>query len=215
MPREQRPSLFQRVVVTRRVDDWVKRRKDEKLKKKNRNLIDDYLQTIGKKGVGELSLDRDGVCCFPFKKFVIVIEVAEENIDVCQFRTTVCPLGHRTNETEVIKTAVALHSNDIGEPIIMRKAKNGDFVRLKVPVHFDSLGRTLVDVKLDGVHMSCDIPIKGLKFETMAECLDVFLGTTLELNKQFQIAKMTPTKTVEPESQQKKTVVFPILKCAM
>lgn len=214
MPREKRQSLFQRVVVTRRVDDWVKRRKEEKEKKKNRKLIDEYIQKIGKKGGGALSLDDMGLCCFPFKKFVVCLEVAEDRTDICQFRTCVCPLGARTNETEVIKTAVALHSNDIGEPIIMKKAKDGAFVRLKVPVYIESLGQVLVDVRLDGVHMKFELPIKGLKFETMAECLDTFLGTTVELNKQFQLAKMTPIEPVEPEVKERKGV-FPILKCAM
>lgn len=217
MPREKRPSLFQRVVKTRRVDDWVKRRKDEKQKKKNRKLIDDFVQKIGKKGGGALSLDKDGVCAFPYKKYVIVIEVAEYSTDICQFRTTVCPLGPRSNEKQVIKTAFTLQDEDpeaVQEAIAMKQAHDGSLTRLTVPIQIESPGKAFLDIVLDGVHMNWDVPIKGLKFDVMARCLDEFLTTTVEMNKKFQIAKTAPRMPEEPKMEETKGGIFPkLLKC--
>lgn len=219
MPREKRPSLFQLAKATRRVDDWVQRRKCEKHRKKNRKTIDDYIKRIGNEGGGHLCLDKDGVCCFPYRKYAIVIEVNEDNIDICRLRTTVCPLGPESNEKAVVKAAAAMQKKDPesrDEAIVIKKSRDGrSFSRVTVPIPTESLGKSVLTiVPSDGVHMTLDVPIEGLTFEELAECLDYFLGATVEMNKTFSIAKTTPrapfaAEQVKPEAKG----VFGVLKC--
>lgn len=213
MPRgEKRPSLYQRVTNTSRVDAWIQRRKETRERKKNRKVIDGYVQKVGQKGGGALSLDKDGVCCFPYRKFVIVIEVPEHNTNYCQFRTTVCPLGPKTNEKEVIRTVMALHNQDT--KAIAKRAHDSSLTRLSVPMYIDdgAIATAVLDVVPDGVHMSWELPIKGLKFQDMAHCLDDFLGTTVDLNKKIELAKTTP-KPVPMRPERRHESPLQMLKC--
>ena len=158
--------------------------------------------------------------CFPFKKYVIVIEVADSAIGICQFQTTVCPLGPSSNEREVIKTAVAMHNNDPDqeqEAIVMRKAKDGSMRSLTVPIEVEAPGNAVIDITTDRVGMTWEIPInKSLKYDVMAASLDEFLSTTVELNSKFKIAKNTPATMLAHATHEVQKSIFPagLLKCA-
>jgi Tir chaperone protein (CesT) family len=77
---------------------------------KSRRLVDGYLRRIGSDLHRDLSLNKQGVAYLPFQKFILVIEVPEDQFDKCILYTMVCRL--REGEpafTKVLATAMRLN----------------------------------------------------------------------------------------------------------
>jgi hypothetical protein len=75
---------------------------DEERMKKNRKTIDHHLKRMGSTVGKNLSLNAEGVCYFPYQKFIIVVEIPEDNPDVCFIYTMVCRLAESDLEGEEV-----------------------------------------------------------------------------------------------------------------
>jgi len=139
---------------------------DEKLRK-NRRTIDHYLRRMGKVMGKELSLNAEGVTYFPFKRFVIVIEVPEDNPGVCFIYTMVCRLEVEANQMEVLKLAMELNYMQHG-----------------------TRGSTL-GLNGDEVNLCSSFPIAGLHFCDFNSVIEDFMATAVELNEMLDAAKQT------------------------
>jgi hypothetical protein len=139
--------------------------------KKNRRVVTQYLKRVGADVGKDLSLNAEGVCYFPYKqKFIIVVEVPEDQLDVCFIYTMVCQLGDNDNRMEVMKLAMELNYMQYGT----RGATIGlqeDEVNLCISTPIASL-RTYCDLKL---------------------VVEDFLQTAVESNFKLDTAKRTNT----------------------
>ena len=83
--------------------------------KKNRRAVTQLLKRKGTDVGKSLSLNAEGVCYFPYnQKFVVVVEVPENHLDVCFIYTMVCQLGDNDNRMEVLKLAMELNYMQYG-----------------------------------------------------------------------------------------------------
>jgi hypothetical protein len=187
-------SLVHRFTPTRRVDSWRRRRIEDKHRNKNRKIVDNYMRKIGKKSGGDLSLEHDGICCFPYKKCVFVVEVPEFESDFCIFRTKVCQLSSTSNRQQVLKAAMAWRKQKDGDNAkdeeAFRFQKCGYVAHLSVPVLVVHPNRkAFLEVFENDANLTMSVPIKGLSFDDMVECLDSFLRTAVNVNKTLDLAK--------------------------
>jgi hypothetical protein len=118
---------------------------------RNRKLIGKYLRRI-KDG---LSLDSHGFCYCPFKKFIIVVEVPEDERDLCYISTMV----------------YEFHSTEALIPEKMRRLRNTEFLK----------GATL-SVEEKELNLCLSIPIAGLKFQHLEQHLEDFLRAAIRVN---------------------------------
>jgi hypothetical protein len=131
---------------------------DEACLKRNRKLINNYIRRIGRKA--NLSLDAQGFCYIPFKKFLIIIEVPDDQAGLVYFTTMIFDLHESQGLTKVRKRVAAMQFRDI---------------------HLGKRGSTL---SLDGdeVNLSLSTQIQGLKFNEMVDCLEDFMQTAVDTN---------------------------------
>jgi hypothetical protein len=137
--------------------------------RKNRRVVTQYLKRMGNDVGKGLSLNAEGVCYFPYnQKFIIVVEVPEDQLDVLFVYTMVCQLGGNDNRVEVMKLAMELNYMQYGT----RGATIGlqeDEVNLCISTPIASL-RTYCDLKL---------------------VVDDFMQTAVETNLKLDNAKRT------------------------
>jgi hypothetical protein len=133
---------------------------DEACLKRNRKLINNYIRRIGRKANLDLSLDAQSFCYIPFKKFLIIIEVPDEQAGQVYFTTMIFDLHDSQGLTKVRKRVAAMQFRDI---------------------HLGKRGSTL---SLDGdeVNLSLSTQIRGLKFNEMVDCLEDFMQTAVDTN---------------------------------
>lgn len=142
---------------------------DEERTRKNRKLINHHLQRVGSPIGKNLSLSAAGVCYFPFQKFIIVVEVPEDNPNVCFLYTCVSQLGKSDNQMEVVKLAMKLNYMQYG-----------------------TRGATL---GLDGeeVNLCFSTAISTLSnYCDLKAVLEDFMQTAMEMNKKLEAAKRAP-----------------------
>ena len=140
---------------------------DERLRR-NRRTIDNYLRRMGSVMGKELTLNAEGVTYFSFRRFVIVIEVPEDNSGVCFFYTMVCRLEAESNQMQVMKLAMELNYMQYG-----------------------TRGATL-GLNGDEVNLCFSIPIAGLHFCDFETVLEDFTTTAVEMNGILDAAKTAP-----------------------
>jgi hypothetical protein len=142
---------------------------DEGRLKKNRRVVAHYLKRMGTVGK-HLSLNAEGVCYFPYQKFVIVVEVPEDHFNVCFIYTMVCQLGENDNRTEVMKLAMELNY-----------------------MQYNTRGAT-IGLEEDEVNLCFSTPIAGLStYCDLKAVVEDFMQTAAEINLQLDIAKCTHT----------------------
>jgi Tir chaperone protein (CesT) family len=152
--------------VRRRMQPRKRVNQDSERLKRNRRTIDNYLRKTGTAMLGrELSLNPDGVAYFPFHRFIVVVEVPEDNPVVCFIYTMVCQLQDQDNQLQVLRLAMELN--------YMETATRGA-----------TLG-------LDGdeVNLCLSIPISGLSVGDMQHVLEDFTTTAVETNERLEAAK--------------------------
>jgi hypothetical protein len=136
--------------------------------KKNRRVVTQFLKrTVGK----DLSLNAEGVCYFPYnQKFIIVVEVPEDQFDVCFIYTMVCQLGDKDNRMEVMKLAMELNYMQYG-----------------------TRGAT-IGLQEDEVNLCISTPIASLRtYCDLKFVVEDFLQTAVESNLKLDKAKRTHT----------------------
>ena len=143
---------------------------DEDRLKKNRKVVGQYLKRIGAVVGKNLSLNAEGVCYFPYQKFVIVVEVPEDHLDVSFIYTMVCQLGGNDNRMEVLKLAMELNYMQYG-----------------------TRGAT-IGLEEDEVNLCMSTPIAGLcTFCDFKAVMEDFMQTAVETNLKLDNAKSTRT----------------------
>jgi hypothetical protein len=149
---------------------WKRVTLDEERLKKNRRVVAHYLKRMGTDVGKNLSLNAEGVCYFPYKKFVIVVEVPEDHVDVCFIYTMVCELGGNDNRMEVMKLAMELN--------YMQSRTRGATIGLEE----------------DEVNLCFSTPIAGLStFCDLKAAMEDFMQTAVETNLKLDKAKRTHT----------------------
>jgi hypothetical protein len=135
--------------------------------KKSRRIIAQYLKRMGTDVGKSLSLNAEGVCYFPYQKFVIVVEVPEDHVGVCFIYTMVCQLGGNDNRTGVMKLAMELNNMQYG-----------------------TRGST-IGLEGDEVNLCFSTPIAGLNaFCDLKAVMEDFMQTAMEINFKLDHAKL-------------------------
>jgi hypothetical protein len=174
---------------------WRPRTADEIARKKHRRVISQHLKRIGKSAGRELSLDEYGVCCFTFKKFVVVVEVPEDNSSICVFYSKVCHVRPEDNGDEVLRVIDLFNERQVS-------AAGGGFLELADsstssestvaaadPLH----GTTRLCMRdEEEVNLCFEVPIQGLSFEDTATHLERFIKTAVLANRKLYTAKTLP-----------------------
>jgi hypothetical protein len=140
---------------------------------RNRRLINKYLKRLGKTATPSdqsntrLSLDSHGYCCLPFKKFLLIIEVPEDDGSKWFFYAKVFDLE-------------SISPEDAKTKLKQRKAA--------VQLSGTQLGTKGAILGLDGneVNLCFSMPVAGLKYKHMTDCIEDFIQTAIEINARLQ-----------------------------
>jgi len=139
---------------------------DEERMKKNRKTIDHHLKRMGSTVGKNLSLNAEGVCYFPYQKFIIVVEIPEDNPDVCFIYTMVCRLAESDNVMGVIKLAMELNY-----------------------MQFGTRGATL-GLEGEEVNLCFSTPISALSsYCDLSKVLEDFMQTAVEMNRMLDTVR--------------------------
>jgi hypothetical protein len=130
---------------------------------RNRKVIHKYLRRIDTSET--LSLDHHGLCCFPFKKFLIIIEVPEDDEQKWFLYAKVFDLKIRSDTKTKLK---------------QRK----EAVQLS-GMQFGTKGATL-GVDGNEVNLCFSMPVAGLKYSDMTDCIEDFMQSAVEINAHLQ-----------------------------
>jgi hypothetical protein len=134
----------------------------EKRLQKNRQLINKYVRKIGKQSnlKDSLELDVYGCCYIPFKRFLIILSVPEDNPEHVLLQTMIFDLGGKAR-TRTRKKLMCMQQRQV------------------------HLGRHKSVIQLEGdeVFLSNYFLMKGLRYAEMVDRLDDFMETALNTNK--------------------------------
>jgi hypothetical protein len=128
---------------------------------RKRKTISKYLKRIGKDAKLDLSLDAYGFCYIPFKKFLIIIGVPDDDNGLLHFQTMIFDLDSASGITKVHKRIAAANLTDM------------------------SLGKFGSHLHMEGDEISLALTtrIKGLGYRAMTESLEDFMETALTTNR--------------------------------
>jgi Tir chaperone protein (CesT) family len=145
------------------------RQQEERLSK-NRKTINGHLKKVSylAGGKDKLKLDPNtGMCCFPYRRFIIVLEVPSDRPGHLYVYTCVCRLEKGDHRVKVMEKAMQLN--------FMQNATRGS-----------TLG-----VDGDEVNLCFSIPIAGIQAATgdLRVVMEDFMQTALEANEQLVRAK--------------------------
>lgn len=176
---------------------WRPRTGEEIARKRNRKVINQYLKRIGKSAGRGLALDTDGCCVFSFKKFVVVVEVPEDNSTMCLFYTKVCHLGPGDNREQVQKVEDSF--NNLSTKNQLGGSDKACPCYFSVP---NGTCGTKLSTKGDEVNLCFSVSIQGLSFHDMASHLERFMKTALAVNHKLTQAKCMKLSLAEPGRSQ-------------
>ncbi|KAL7570948.1 hypothetical protein ACA910_002578 [Epithemia clementina (nom. ined.)] len=164
--------------TTRKPRDSIK---EERRIKTSRKTLDDYLRKLstsaqrqqqqggeGSNGVSrKLSLNQEtGTCSFPYQRFLVVIELPQDQPKTVYFYTCVCRLEEQNdNISQVSKTAMELN--------YLQAATKGS-----------TLG-----MRSSEVNLCRSIPLKALNPTKLSIALDEFLTTASDVHAKLEKAK--------------------------
>mmetsp|Transcript_16305 Transcript_16305/g.45204 ORF Transcript_16305/g.45204 Transcript_16305/m.45204 type:complete len:183 (-) Transcript_16305:530-1078(-) len=120
---------------------------------KNRKKINKLLKKIGRTAKQDLSLDARGACNIAFKKFLITVEVPEQDAYMCHMNTLVF------------------------EVLNARHTRNLQYIeQVQIPNGI-SVGMNGYEVTL-----SFSTPISKLNHKQMLNCMETFMQTAMDVN---------------------------------
>ena len=125
---------------------------------KSRKIVNKHIKRIGRQANLDLSLDSHGFCYIPFRKFLIIIQVPEDQPGIMLMYTMIFDLQTARASGRIRKRIEALQLRNL--PM----GKKG----------------SLLSVEGDEVNLSLSIPTRGLKFKETLECLEDFMQTALD-----------------------------------
>jgi hypothetical protein len=133
----------------------------EKRLKKNRRLVNKYVRKIGSQAnlKDSLELDSYGFCYIPFKRFLIILSVPQDNPEHVVLQTMIFDLGGK-DETKARRKLCCMQYRQV------------------------HLGRHKSVIQLEGdeVFLSNCFLIQGLRYAEMVDRLDDFMETALNTN---------------------------------
>ena len=140
---------------------------------RNRRLINKYLRRIGKSSDQILSLDSHGLCCLPFKKFILIIEVPEDDGAKWFFYAKVFDLQTSGSSSDNNADANTTRLHQKRKRAAVQWSKSGT-----------SLGTKGATLGLDGneVNLCFSMPVMGLQYKHMKDCMEDFIQTAVEIN---------------------------------
>ncbi|EEC44419.1 predicted protein [Phaeodactylum tricornutum CCAP 1055/1] len=153
---------------TRRLNRKQREKQDSERLKRNRKSVDHFLRKMGNIMGRDLSLNTEGMAYFPFQRFIIVVEVPEDNPGVCFVYTMVCQLQKDDNHLAIMRLAMELNYMQTG-----------------------TRGATL-GLEGDEINLCFSIPVCGLSFGDLQSVLQDFTGTAAEVNARLETAKQLP-----------------------
>ena len=127
---------------------------------RNRKLVSRYLRKIGRDADLDLSLDSYGYCYIPFKKFLIIIRVPDDETGLVHFQTMVFDLDSSKGITKTHQKVAAANLVDV------RLGQRGSLLRMEG----------------DEISLSLSTPIRGLRYADMLEHLEDFMQTAVDTN---------------------------------
>lgn len=133
---------------------------DEISIKRNRRLVGKFLKRLGRQAKLDLSLDAFGYCYIPFKKFLIIIGVPDDDSGLLNFQTMVFDLHSSGGATKVHKRVAAANLTDV------LLGKRGSTLRMEG----------------DEISLVLSTPIRGLRFADMMDYLEDFMQTAVDTN---------------------------------
>ena len=147
------PKPFVRSTSSRQI------RHDADRLRKNRKIVDHHLRKIGRRSFHrDLRLSDNGLCFFPHQRFIIAIEVPDENPNVCFLYTMVC----------------RLHKNDT-TPRVLQMAMELNYMQTH------TLG-----LAGDEVNLCVTLPVAHLQPHELKEALADFLELAVDLNQRLE-----------------------------
>jgi hypothetical protein len=159
-------------------------------RKKNRKMINRYLQRIGRQaGLDDLQVDSYGYCWIPFRKFLIIVHHNDE--EEIQFDTMVFDLNDCINRKQKhCHTRQYHHPHHHGTaqhtaPAEIVTAMKTRSRVMAMQIRGVCLGKHKSAIRIDEndeVHLYNVRPIKGLKFDDMADLLDDFMSTAVNIH---------------------------------
>ena len=133
---------------------------------RNRKVINKYLRRIERTSDQTLSLDSYGFCCFVFKKFLIIIEVPEDDEAKWFLSAKVFDLSKSRSDTKT-------KSNQRKEAMQLSGMQLG------------TKGATL-GLSGNELNLCFSMPVAGLKFNGMADIIEDFMQSAVEINARLQ-----------------------------
>ena len=131
--------------------------------RKNRKVIDRYLRRMGKNANQDLSLDSRGVCYIPFRKFLVIVDVPDDDGGQCSIYTKVFDMRRVQNKARINTILNELNS-------------------LQLPT-----GGATLSLDEDEVYLFHSAPIEGLKFKDMVETVEAFLRMAVDINANLSL----------------------------
>lgn len=133
---------------------------------KARKTVDHSLRRQGAHFGKELSLNAEGVAYLPFKKFIVVIEVPEDNPSVCFLYAMVCRVQAKDKLAAVLRKAMQLNYMQYG-----------------------TRGATL-GLEGEEVNLCFSAPVATLAHSPdLRAVLEDFLQTCVEMHEHLELAK--------------------------
>jgi hypothetical protein len=152
---------------------------DEEILRKNRKIVDSYLRRVGSQVDGlnnkSLTLNSEGVCYFPFRKFVVVVEVPEDNVNVCFLYTMVCRLDRRVDNA----LAVMHHA-------------------LQLNYLLSGTRGATIGVSGEEVNLCRTFPISTTNALDMVQLVNDFLAAAVNINRQLESVRKGSSRSSSP-----------------
>lgn len=140
---------------------------------KNRKVVNSHLKRMSQAVGKDLTLGVEGICYFQYKKFIIVIEVPDDESNHFFIYTMVCQLlSDDASRADVLQAAMQLN--------YMQQGTRGACLGLED----------------DEVNLCYSAPVNNLCRDDFVKCLEDFLRTAEEMNQNLEQVKTKthPTK---------------------
>jgi Tir chaperone protein (CesT) family len=155
---------------------------DDEILRRNRRILDGYLRKLGPHlaawqgntaPVRTLELNSDGVCYFPYRKFVIVFDLPEDDPSCCFLYTMVCRIDYQHER------AMAL----------MKHALQLNYLQ-------NGTRRATVGLNDDEISLCRTFSIVGTSAQEVQHILEDFLATAVEIHQQLEAIKQQPLRGI-------------------
>ena len=134
---------------------------------RNRKLLNKYLKRLS--GNQSISLDENGCCYLPVKKFLITVEVPDNGTGLCYFNTKVYDLSSiASGQTKSRKKIAAVRMNETKSKIA------------------NPPPGAIIDMDGNEINLYFSVPADGLKCKQFFTFMESFLQRATEVNSNLR-----------------------------